>query len=116
LTEDFSRFVRAKSGVSTLEIAVKGARCANCIAKIEAGVKSIDGVAGARLNLSTGKLVAEWRGTRVSPAAVIQRVQDLGYEAQPYDAGETLSTGEKEGRLLLHCLVVAALAPCSSWG
>jgi len=108
LTEDFSRFVRAKSGVSTLEIAVRGARCANCIAKIEAGVKSIDGVAGARLNLSTGKLVAEWRGTRVSPAAVIQRVQDLGYEAQPYDAGETLSTREKEGRLLLHCLVVAA--------
>jgi len=108
LTDDFSCFVRAKGGVSTLEIAVKGARCANCIAKIEAGVKGIDGVTGARLNLSTGKLVAEWRGACVSPAAVIRRVRDLGYEAQPYDAGETLNAGEKEGRLLLHCLVVAA--------
>jgi Cu2+-exporting ATPase len=108
LADDLTRFVRAKGDVSTLEIAVKGARCANCIARIEAGIRGIDGVTGARLNLSTGKLVAEWHGAQVSPAAVIRRVRDLGYEAQPYDAGQTLDEGRQEARRLLHCLVVAA--------
>ena len=47
---------RDGKGEARLELAVKGARCANCIAKIEKGLKSLDGVTDARLNLSTGKL------------------------------------------------------------
>jgi Cu2+-exporting ATPase len=106
---DLSRYVRRDdTGTSTLSISVKGARCAGCIGKIETGVKAIPGIADARLNLSTGKLLASWRDRAISPDLVLQRVRDLGYEAQPFDAPLTGSETEREGSLLLRCLAVAA--------
>jgi P-type Cu2+ transporter len=107
IADDLSRYVRkGENGAETFEVAVWGARCANCIAKIEAGVKAIDGITDARLNLSTGKLAVQWRGA-VSPHTIIQRVRALGYEAQAYDAAATLNADEQEGRFLLRCLIVA---------
>ena len=104
---DFSRFVHKESGHSTFEIAVSGARCANCIAKIESGVRAMPGVETARLNLSTGKLLVSWGEKPVPPQSVLRRVRDLGYEAQPFEAAAVLNAEEKEGRFLLHCLAVA---------
>src|SRR5580692_5150554 len=108
IASDLSRYVRKSNvGAATFEVAVWGARCANCIAKIEAGVKALDGVSDARLNLSTGKLSVQWRGDAVTPQAIIQRVRALGYEAQAYAAAASLSADEQEGRFLLRCLIVA---------
>jgi Cu2+-exporting ATPase len=106
---DLSRYVRHdETGASTISISVKGARCAGCIGKIETGVKAIPGIADARLNLSTGKLLASWRDRAINPDLVLQRVRDLGYEAQPFDAPLARSETEREGSLLLRCLAVAA--------
>lgn len=105
---DLTRFVQHTAGGSAwFEVQVKGARCAGCIAKIESGVKAIPGVTEVRLNLSTGKLHVAWHGAPVAPRAILERVRDLGYEAQPFDAGETLNGSEREGRFLLRCLAVA---------
>ena len=55
--DDLSALIRpGTGGTDSFEVAVKGARCAGCIAKIEQGVSAIPGVENARLNLSTGKL------------------------------------------------------------
>lgn len=106
--DDLFRFVRHEpDGVSTFEVAVRGAHCANCIAKIERGVSAIAGVSHARLNLSTGKLSVSWRANAVSPDAVVGCVRALGYEAQPYEADAALDEGMKEGVFLLRCLAVA---------
>ncbi|MEJ0027124.1 MAG: heavy metal translocating P-type ATPase [Rhizomicrobium sp.] len=106
--DSYSAFVRAeRDGVSAMDLAVRGARCANCLAKIEGGVRGISGVTEARLNLSTGKLHVAWRGDAVAPAAVIDRVQTLGYDAAPYDAAQSLDDGQEEGRRLLRCLAIA---------
>ena len=107
---DLSRFVHRSDGASTFELAVSGAHCANCIAKIETGVKAIAGVTGARLNLSTGKLAVTWRDANVAPQSVLERVRNLGYEAQPFEATAVLSAGEKEGWFLLRSLAVAGFA------
>lgn len=102
-----ARFIHAgKDGVPRFEAAIKGARCASCIAKIENGVRALPGVTDARLNLSTGKLLTSWRGLP-DPQAVLQRVRDLGYEAQPFDAPQAMNAAEREGRFLLRCLAVA---------
>ena len=64
---DLIRYVRRdETGLSTFEVAVRGAHCANCLAKIERGVGAIPGVVKARLNLSTGEppspgAVRPWR-------------------------------------------------------
>jgi Cu2+-exporting ATPase len=106
---DLSGLLRdGPGGARTFEVAVKGARCANCIAKIERGVCAVEGVDQARLNLSTGKLTI--LGHDLVPQQILQRVRDLGYEAQPFEAEEVLTADEAEGRLLLRCLAVSGFA------
>ena len=108
---DPSPFVRRDGkGSARIELAVKGARCANCIAKIESGLKSLDGVTNARLNLSTGKLAVTWCDSRASPASIVKRVIDLGYNARPYDPEALLQNEDAEGRFLLRCMAVAGFA------
>lgn len=107
--DDLSRYIhRRDDGVKQFEILVRGARCAHCIAKIETGAKGLAGVTEARLNLSTGKLTVGWKHPAASPHAVLRRIRDLGYDAQPFDAATTLNAEEGEGRMLLHCLAVSA--------
>ncbi len=93
-----------------LELLVRGARCAGCIRKIETGVTELAGVTNARLNLSTGRLSVTWANDRIDPRAIVQRVIDLGYQAQPFDPSEAQSQIDKEGRHLLICMAVAAFA------
>ena len=74
-------FVRRDGkGTARLELAVKGARCANCISRIEGSLKRLDGVTDARLNLSTGKLSVAWREGAQSPRAIVSCVSGLGFE------------------------------------
>jgi P-type Cu2+ transporter len=89
---------------------VRGARCAGCLSKIERGVASLKGVTSARLNLSTGRLSVTWHKDQTDPRAIVQRVVDLGYQAQPFDPGIAQSQVDKEGRHLLICMAVAAFA------
>lgn len=109
MRDDLSRYMRrAENGSDSFEVSVKGARCANCIAKIEKGVAAIPGVENVRLNLSTGKLLVVSQG--VAPQKILQRVQDIGYEAQPFEAADTLNADEAEGQFLLRCLAVSGFA------
>ena len=105
--DDLSRFVRKDAGESKFGIAVRGAHCANCIAKIESGVRAIQGVANARLNLSTGRLEVGWHDDAVLPALVIARVRALGYDAQPFDAAQARDADRSEQTFLLRCIAVA---------
>jgi P-type Cu2+ transporter len=101
-------FVRpGKDGGASLDVAVRGAHCANCLAKIERGVKALPGVTEARLNLSTGKLHVAWQGDATQPDAILMRVRALGYDAAPYDAAHSVTANEAEGHRLLRSLVVA---------
>src|SRR5690348_17067615 len=115
LAADASRYLRrSRTGDQEFDVMVKGASCAGCIAKIERGVKAIAGVESARLNLSTGKLVVS--GLHLSPEIILRHVRDLGYGAQPFDAGEILDAGEKQSRFLLLCLAVAGFATVFTMG
>ena len=110
-----SRYLRRTgAGAQEFDVMIKGASCAGCIAKIEKGVKAIPGVEDARLNLSTGKLVVT--GSRLSPERILRRVQELGYGAQPFDAGEVLDAGEQQSRFLLLCLAVSGFATVFTMG
>jgi Cu2+-exporting ATPase len=108
---DPAAFVRRDGkGGARLELAVKGARCANCIAKIEKGLTALDGVTDARLNLSTGKLSVRWREAKQPAATILARVQGLGYEARPYDPEALLRNEGQEGRELLKALAMSGFA------
>ena len=115
LADDLSHYLKeAGAGEKRFDVMVKGARCAGCIAKIERGVKAVPGVRDGRLNLSTGKLVVT--GRKIQPETILRYVRDLGYDAQPFDAGEMLDAGDREGRFLLRCLAVAGFATVFTMG
>lgn len=104
-------FVRhGAQGDHNLELLVRGARCAGCLRKIETGVAAITGVTQARLNLSTGRLSIAWNTDKIDPRAFVQKVIDLGYQAQPFDPSEAQIQNDQEGRHLLICMAVAAFA------
>jgi P-type Cu2+ transporter len=108
---DPAPFVRRdEGGASRLELAVKGMRCAGCIAKIERGIAALPGVEEARVNLSTAKLSVRWRGARTSAEAIVARMGELGFEAFPYDPAAMLRQDDEEGRFLLRCLAVSGFA------
>lgn len=107
---DPAPFVRKRNGLAHLELAVYGAKCGGCIAKIEKGLLAINGVEAARLNLSTGKLTVSWRDGAARPIAIIERLAALGYRAQPFDPDRAAASVDEEGRELLRALAVAGFA------
>jgi Cu2+-exporting ATPase len=107
IADDLSRYVHRTGERATIEIAVRGAHCANCIAKIERGVSALPGVEEARLNLSTGKLAVAWRAEKDLARSIIQRVKALGYDAFPFEAAEVSDERSNERRDLLRRLAVA---------
>ncbi len=48
--------------------------------------------------------------------AMLRRVRDLGYDAQPFDADGALAAEGGEGRFLLHCLAAAAFGTVFTMG
>jgi Cu2+-exporting ATPase len=107
---DLSAFLKRDGGVQPrLDLLVKGARCAGCLAKIERETSALRGVAEARLNLTTGKLAVTFESLGAAdPAAVISRLEALGYSAQPYDPGQAQAAADRDGRRLILALAVAA--------
>ncbi|MEQ1755405.1 MAG: heavy metal translocating P-type ATPase [Micropepsaceae bacterium] len=105
---DPAPFVRRDARGARLELAVRGMRCAGCMAKVENGVGQLPGVEEARVNLSAAKLNVRWNESRISADRIVARVNELGFEAFPYDPGAMLRQDDEEGRFLLRCLAVAA--------
>lgn len=93
-----------------LHLMVQNVHCAHCIRRIEDALHAMPGVARARVNLSTRRLVVEWRGTETTAQALIGRVTALGYPAAPYDAGRLAGDGGGEERRLLTAMAVAGFA------
>jgi Cu2+-exporting ATPase len=108
LDADLSAFVtRRADGGGALELLVRGARCAGCMAKIERTVAALPAVKSARLNLTTGKLAVAFDGAGPDPARVIHAVEDLGYGARLYDPADAQGEYDREGRRLALALGVA---------
>jgi Cu2+-exporting ATPase len=108
-TGDFTAFLRPeKDGRRSLDLLVTGARCANCMAKIEREMAALPGVEAARLNLSSGKLTVAFAAGRGDPGAVLNRLEAIGYPAKPFDPAQAVAAHDAEGRRLSLALGVAA--------
>jgi Cu2+-exporting ATPase len=104
-----AHFAEARSPAAPpLEILVRGARCANCLARVEGGVRALPGVQDARLNLTNGKLQVLGGRSRPDAVTVVRAVEALGYAAAPYDPGAAAAEQDREGRRLILALGVAA--------
>lgn len=111
VTRDFSHYVRAAGdGVQHIDLAVEGVHCAGCMAKIERGLSAIPDVTLARVNLTDRRVALEWKQGTLDPARFIDRLEELGYKAYPYEIESAEAAEVAESRFLLRCLGVAAFA------
>ncbi|MCK1626724.1 cation-translocating P-type ATPase [Bradyrhizobium sp. 160] len=111
ITRDFSYYVRtAGEGVQHIDLAVDGVHCAGCMARIERGLSAIPDVTLARVNLTDRRVALEWKQGTLDPSRLIDRLEELGYKAYPYETARAEATEVAESRFLLRCLGVAAFA------
>jgi len=110
-TLDLSVFVkRQDDGTSHLDLAIEGIDCAACIDEIEGGLCRMGGVMDARLNYTTHRLSVQWQDGAISPSAVVNELQRLGYRAHPYRSRLVEEEETRRSRWLLKCLAVAGFA------
>ncbi|MDA9498607.1 cation-translocating P-type ATPase [Bradyrhizobium sp. CCBAU 11357] len=111
VTRDFSHYVRdAGEGLRHIDLAVEGVHCAGCMAKIERGLSAIPDVTLARVNLTDRRVALEWKAGTLGPDRFIDRLEELGYKAYPFETESAEATEVAESRFLLRCLGVAAFA------
>jgi copper chaperone CopZ len=56
--------------------------CPSCVAKIESALKTLDGVAAAKVHFTTGRIEVEHDDSVVDPESLAKKVRSTGYEAQ----------------------------------
>ncbi|MGA1792091.1 MAG: copper ion binding protein, partial [bacterium] len=61
-------------------IHVRGMTCASCVARIEKGLKEIEGVKDASVNFASEKATVEYDPSLTSPEHMTRKVKDLGYD------------------------------------
>jgi len=64
----------------TIELEVAGMTCAACVGRVERGLKKLEGVQSASVNLATERATVEYDAAKTNPAALLERVKDTGYE------------------------------------
>lgn len=64
-----------------IELSVEGMHCASCVGRVEGALRSVAGVADARVNLTSGSAVVSGNG--ISVHALLQAVEDRGFTATP---------------------------------
>ncbi len=76
---------------------VDGMHCSACVGTVEKAIKKIEGVTGAGVNLSTGKVFVEGDLNRETIQEIIKSVKDSGYEiSQASDVKEDQLEAKKK--------------------
>ena len=108
-SRDLSPFVVTGDGLSRVELAVEGVRCAACMRAIEDGVGALPGIVKARLNFTDRRLAVEWRGG-LDLATILAKLDALGYRAHPFDPKRPDPAEARETKRLIRATAVAGFA------
>ena len=68
------------NGIFQTDLFVPQVRCAACIAAIEGALQRLDGVAAARVNLTSRRVSVKWRGGGQVPS-MVDALKSAGYDA-----------------------------------
>ncbi len=70
----------------TAEIGIGGMSCASCVSRVEGALTKLPGVAGAAVNLATGRATVRFQAGAVNEADLCAAVETAGYEARTLQA------------------------------
>jgi Cu2+-exporting ATPase len=108
---DFSSYIkRLDSGEKQLEFTVSGISCSSCIWLIENALSKQENITGARVTLSSKKLVIRWNGDESLGNEYAKLVIQMGYDLAPYDSQEISKRDESIIRSLLIKIALAGFS------
>ncbi|MFC4638273.1 heavy metal translocating P-type ATPase [Deinococcus hohokamensis] len=64
----------------TIELGVQGMTCASCVGRVERGLKKVEGVQEASVNLATERATVTYDPALTGPEALLDKVRDVGYD------------------------------------
>jgi len=95
-------------GERELDLAIDGIRCASCVWLNERILSRTPGVAAARVNYATHRARIRFRPAEVELAALLRRIESIGYAPRPWSESEQGRARDAERRDLLLRLGTAA--------
>ena len=72
---------RTKASQETCEISVEGMTCGSCVKNIESTISSVSGINSICVSLDQKKAVVVFNPAELSPEAVAEKIDDMGFEA-----------------------------------
>jgi len=90
-----------------LELPIEGMTCASCAARIERTLNRLDGVT-ASVNYATEQAAVEYDPARVTPGALVEAVERVGYAARMPQADE--AAGEEDPTASLRRRLIGSAA------
>jgi heavy metal translocating P-type ATPase len=87
---------------------LEGLRCAGCAHGVERALRRAPGVVAADVNYTTHRALVRFDAAVTDAAALVARVEALGYAATAHDAGVLEGPGDRGARDALARLLVAA--------
>ncbi|PWR24254.1 heavy metal translocating P-type ATPase [Zavarzinia aquatilis] len=102
--------VETKGGVNSTMLAIDGIHCAACVQRIERTLAQDPDVVSARVNFTTRRLALSWKGAPEHAVDYIERLDDMGFTARPFDTGVLNSADAASDRKLMRAMAVAGFA------
>jgi Cu2+-exporting ATPase len=99
----------AQQCMQHISLLVEGITCAACVWLIEQQLKKLPGVVQASVNLSNHIAYIRWDGKRLPLSQILRKIQQIGYNASPYQANAQQRQLKQAQRQALKRIAVAGL-------
>lgn len=105
-----SRYTTAAGDNTQVSMSLSGLHCGACVGLVENAINTINGVKSAAVNLATERLDVTYDSAQTSLSAIIDTVENLGYQARPFAVDEIALHRKRTARTRLKQLSLAGLA------
>lgn len=104
------RFIRHEpdDGGISVTLAVDGITCAACAWLIEHRLNAMPGILSSAINLSHHRLRVAWDPERLALSRILAELAAIGYPSQPYEPDAAQLRLQREERMSIRRLIVAA--------
>ncbi len=86
--------------MNALHLRITGMDCADCAATLEKGVGNLSGVQSCVVNFGAARLKAEYDAAHTNEAAIVERIQALGYDVYTETSNQVARAASQRGGVL----------------
>lgn len=109
LPEVQTSFVKSEGDAREASLILEGIVCAACVWLNERHLHQLPGVLAADINFSTRRARVRWDDTRIHLSDILKSIQDIGYNAYPFDTSRQEELFRKERDTAIRRLAIAGL-------